>query len=116
MSVLVAHTGTDEGREAVRIAAAEAQLRGTALVIFDLDDSEVQVPEVTGEVRHARPESRDRDAVGALLDAVQSEGADLLVIGLRHRSAVGKFLLGSNAQQILLQATVPVLAVKPAAE
>ena len=38
--------------------------------------------------------------------------ADLIVIGLRKRTPVGKLIMGSNAQRILLDATCPVLAVK----
>jgi nucleotide-binding universal stress UspA family protein len=40
--------------------------------------------------------------------------AELLVIGLRHRNPVGKLLLGSASQRILLECPKPVLAVKPA--
>lgn len=36
--------------------------------------------------------------------------ADLLVIGLAKRSRVGKALLGSDAQSVMMHATCPVLA------
>ena len=47
-----------------------------------------------------------------LTRTAKEEDADLIVIGLRRRTPTGKFLLGSNAQEILLDADCPVLAVK----
>lgn len=35
------------------------------------------------------------------------------MIGLRRRTTVGKLILGTNAQRIMLDAPVPVLTVKP---
>lgn len=46
-----------------------------------------------------------------VLTTAEEYEADLIVIGLRRRTAVGKLLLGSNAQDILLNAPCPVLAV-----
>lgn len=45
----------------------------------------------------------------------RSENADLIVIGMRRRSLVGKAILGSVAQDVLMNAPCPVLAVRPTA-
>jgi nucleotide-binding universal stress UspA family protein len=47
-----------------------------------------------------------------LIGIAEEVSAELIVIGLRRRSPVGKLILGSNAQRILLEAKCPVLAVK----
>jgi len=43
---------------------------------------------------------------------VREVDASRLVIGMRHRTPVGKMLMGSTAQQLLLDCPCPVLAVK----
>ena len=53
------------------------------------------------------------DTAEELLKAMDRPEAELLVIGIRHRSPVGKLLLGSISQQLLLECPKPVLAVKP---
>jgi nucleotide-binding universal stress UspA family protein len=52
------------------------------------------------------------DGPDALIEASHAQDTDMIVIGIRKRSQVGKLLLGSDAQRILLEATCPVLAVK----
>ena len=44
--------------------------------------------------------------------AADETSADVLVIGVRRRSPVGKLVMGSVAQTILLDADYPVLAVR----
>jgi nucleotide-binding universal stress UspA family protein len=47
-----------------------------------------------------------------VLQQVADWGADLIVIGTHGRRGVGRLLLGSDAEQILRTATVPVLLVR----
>lgn len=124
MAVVVGYVPTKEGAAALRRAASEAVVRGTPLVVLDSarSDGEDQTPDaraqlealaeedVSYEVRTVAP---GQDATDELLRIAEDESADLLVIGLRRRSPVGKLILGANAQRILLDAACPVLAVKP---
>ncbi|MEW1982074.1 universal stress protein [Citricoccus sp. NPDC079358] len=125
MSVLVGRTGSPEGRAAVDFAGAEATRRGEDLIIFDLDGGEggsgasdsvaglADHPALAGlAITHRQPDARGRDAAGDLLDVAEELNASVIVVGIKHRSPVGKLLLGSNAQEILLGASVPVIAVK----
>ena len=131
-TIVVGYVPKPEGRAALERAAEEARLRGMRLVVvnshrggrgFDESDaveSEAQLEEIDTLLRDAGVEHEVRQLVRGLdpaddLTNVASEtGADLIVIGLRRRSAVGKLILGSNAQRILLDASCPVLAVKAA--
>jgi nucleotide-binding universal stress UspA family protein len=53
-----------------------------------------------------------QESAEELIRIAETTDADFIVIGLRRRSPVGKLLLGSNAQRVLLDAACPVLAVK----
>lgn len=114
MTVLVAHLATSESAAALRAGVEEARRRGEDLLVMDLEDHGVtleETPDVQVVVERCDP--RQRDKVGGLLDAANRLDASVIVIGVRHRSATGKLLFGSIAQQILLDSTTPVLAVKP---
>lgn len=129
MSVVVGYVSTPEGEAALTVAVAEARSRAVPLVVilserghrFGTEPTELQSQ--ADEVRRRLDEvglpydvrltSRGRDVAEDIIAAAADEGGDLIVIGLRRRSPVGKLLLGSNAQRILLDAPCPVLAVKP---
>jgi nucleotide-binding universal stress UspA family protein len=129
VSIVVGYIPTREGRAALRRAAAEAELRKAELLVvnsdsgksFDPDETlrfETALESLRGRLVQAGVNVEVRQLVGGkepaedLIEAAESTHAELIVIGLRRRTPVGKLILGSNAQRILLDATCPVLAVK----
>jgi len=131
MSIAVAHSDSEEGRSALLHAAGEAALMKTDLVVLHLVDGPDPAPghpeleRIHAHIRTAladggapkvewtvRTTSEGGDLAGALVDLLTETGAELLVMGSRKRSPVGKFLLGSTVQRVVLDAPVPVLVVK----
>jgi nucleotide-binding universal stress UspA family protein len=130
VAVVVGYVPTPEGRAALRRAAEEAGLRGTRLVVInsnrggrELDGAEALRYEEelagvrtqldqAGVAHEVRQLVRGLEPAEDLIAVAEEVDADLIVIGLRRRSPVGKLILGSNAQRILLDAPCPVLAVK----
>lgn len=114
--IVVGYSSRPEGRAALRRALAEAALRDAELVVLhgpedDLDELAADL--ATAGVRHRLKAMQDANDAGEdLVELADETGAAFIVIGLRRRSPVGKLLLGSNAQRVLLDASCPVLAVK----
>jgi nucleotide-binding universal stress UspA family protein len=116
MTVLVAVGDSREGQAALDAAIAEAQKLNTGLVVLNLSLSPLQLPSIPDglDVRTAeRHGAEDRDPVDAVLDEIANDKAiERLVIGIKRRRPIGKVLLGSISQRILLEAEIPILAVK----
>ncbi len=130
MAVVVGYVPTAEGRAALEQAARECRLRNTRLVVINSSRGGNALSAV-----EAARSAEELEALGARLDAeglehevrqlvrglepaedliavAEEVSADVIVIGLRRRRPVGKLILGSNAQRVLLDAPCPVLAVK----
>ncbi|KAA9393289.1 universal stress protein [Kocuria coralli] len=115
MTVVVARSSTPESEAALAAGLVEAKRRGEDAIVFHLDGDrqETEPQQIDGvSVTHRFPQARGRDATGDLLDVAEEVDASLIVVGIKHRSPVGKLFLGSSAQQLLLEAAAPVLAVK----
>lgn len=127
-AVVVSYIPSAAGRAALARGITEAHLRGARLVVVNTTRGDALVDEhyLQGEARDSlvaeleqagvpaelRQISDGRD-IAEVLDAVASEeDAELIVLGLRRRSAVGKLILGSAASRILLTVPHPVLSVK----
>lgn len=130
MTIVVGYTPTPVGRAALTTAIAEARKSDRPLVVVNtsrgdaLDDPAFAQPadldwvratlEEAGVTFTIRQEVRGREAADELIDVLEEVGAELCVIGIRRRSAVGKMVLGSNAHRILMDSPCPVLTVRAA--
>ena len=129
MTVAVAHQVSATSRKALVEAVREAGYRGTDLAVLhvvesiDADNKEAYRLGVSDEIEKVvgtgppiswklHLVTAQGDLGDALLELVAAVDADLLVIGARRRSPMGKALMGSVAQTVILEANLPVLVVK----
>jgi nucleotide-binding universal stress UspA family protein len=131
-TIVVGYVPSPEGEAALDRAVDEAMLRGSSLLVVNsqrggrtadyeemaLTNEQVQVIHdrlhAAGIEHDVRGLIRGNDPADDLVAIAEEVSAEMIVIGLRKRTPVGKLIMGSNAQRILLDATCPVLAVKRA--
>ena len=128
MTVLVGYIPNPEGLAALDAATEAARQRGQRLVVVNTGDggdyssplfaTGEDVDAIDAHLSGAGVEHEIRrpvdgaPAASAILSVAAETGAELIVIGIRRRSPVGKLLLGSTAQRVLLEADCDVLAVR----
>ncbi len=120
-TVVVGYVPKPEGEAALDKAIEEARLRGSELIVVHSRRDRDEEPDLTGArakldqsgIKYdVRVLVRGFEAAEDLASVAEASDAELIVIGLRRRTPVGKLILGSNAQRVLLDAHCPVLAVK----
>ena len=121
-TVVVGFVPKPEGAAALTAGIREARLRQAKLVVVnshrggqefdgaksqqaedDLEAIRAQLDE-SGLSYEVRQLVRGFEPAEDLISIAEANQAELLVIGLRRRSPVGKLILGSNAQRVLLDA------------
>jgi nucleotide-binding universal stress UspA family protein len=128
MTVVVGYVPSPQGEAALAFAIEEARIRNTSLIVVNsgrgesvIDEQFAQTEqlasarqkvEAEGLEWHLRHPVRGTNGAHEVLEAAEQSDATLIVIGTRKRSPVGKLLLGSDAQEILMHADCPVVAVK----
>ena len=128
MTILVAYVPRPEGRAALDKGIEIATRRNERLVVVNAGPGGRQEdPSIVNGYEAERVEERlatlpieaefkqfvrGKSTIEEIEEMVAALQVSVLVIGLRKRSPVGKLLLGSMAQEILLNVACPVLAVK----
>jgi len=132
MSIVVGYVPAPRGQAALDAAIDEARRRSTDVVVVHsfhggtregsdeilATDEELEEIgkrlEAEGIAHSIHDYVRGNSPAKDLVLAAAEFDAELIVIGIRRRTAAGKFLLGSNAHDILMDAECPVLTVKAA--
>ena len=125
--ILLAYVPSATSEAAFAFAVEEAELRGASLLV--LASERAPAPrkargvtdhrplqerlEETGLAFELRTVPKRDDPADDILDAVEHDDVDLVILGIRKRTPIGKILLGSTSQRVAIEAPVPVVMVKP---
>ena len=132
VTITIAYIPTAEGNAALAAALQEAQRRSSRVVVLTVlrpadaaatepFSEEQSLDAIVAEFAASGVETDVRqlpagtDVADAVVAVVSETASELVVIGLRRRTAIGKLIIGSTSQRILLGVDCPVLAVKATA-
>ncbi|WP_109471680.1 universal stress protein [Ornithinimicrobium cavernae] len=125
--VVLAHSPNQSAGAAFEAAVRQAGWRGARLVILNASTGESLVDphharpsdlaDMTGRAGEAGVDAVVEQPIGPdvatiILDRADALGAELIVLATRHRSSIGKLIMGSTAQRVLMEADAEVLLVK----
>ncbi|WP_114854047.1 universal stress protein [Brachybacterium sp. YJGR34] len=126
-TVLLAYVPGPTSDAALAYAVEEARRRGASLLVLaserrhdpraprgDVDPRplDARLAETGLEVDLRTVPRRD-DPADDILEAIEAEDVDVAVLGIRRRTPIGKILLGSTSQRVVMESPVPVVLVKP---
>ncbi|MGB9498374.1 MAG: universal stress protein [Dissulfuribacterales bacterium] len=133
MKILVGYNATDGGTEGLKLALQHAQAFNAEVILLaslmigdeghafksnTMDDAKQRVAEAKKSFEAAgiacRTEIlvRGRSPGEDIVQYAKENQIDLIIIGVRIRSRLGKVLLGSTAQYVIIEAPCPVLTFK----
>ncbi len=129
MKILVGYDGSDLAKKALQLAEQHAAAFGAEVIhvlhskVTDLPAKQHKLDEqdmdevrrsvnVEGCLCETHLMIRNMEPGPHLVKFAQEHAIDEIIIGVRQRSKVGKFIMGSTAQHVILEAPCPVVSVK----
>jgi nucleotide-binding universal stress UspA family protein len=128
MVIVIGFIPDQYGEAALAHGLDEATRRQTGIVVVNTTKGDALVDKrylgaegkvtleqrlVDSGVEHEVRQTMGRDIADEILAVAADVDADAIVIGIRQRSPVGKLIMGSVAQRVIIDAACPVIAVKP---
>ena len=130
MKILVGYDGTNAAKEALNLAKDHAKVFGAEVDVVTTmhSGSESQSKEIEDAERGLEWAQalfdentipckthlliRGLSAGEDLVDFAKENNINEMIVGVKRRSKVGKLLMGSTAQYVILNAPCPVVSVK----
>lgn len=127
MKILLPYVPAPTSEASFAYAVKAAKETGASLVV--LASEEGLDPKKAAKVKDRRPLKERLEETGVpfelgtvpkrddpaedILRAAFDEEVDLIVIGMRHRTPIGRILFGDTSYRIIMESPVPVVCVKP---
>jgi nucleotide-binding universal stress UspA family protein len=130
MRIMVCYDGSNVSKDALMLAREHAKAFNAKVDIVTsmLKGTQYQLPEIEKD-EHDLDYAKtlfEKDGIACethllirgltpgedLVQFAKENSIDEIIIGVKRRSKVGKFLLGSTAQYVVLEAECPVVTVK----
>ncbi|MGP9695432.1 universal stress protein [Brachybacterium sp. AOP25-B2-12] len=127
MKILLAYVPSATSEAALAYTLQEAKDRDASVLVLA---SQRGAPAKAAGVTDQRPLSERLEESGVdhelrlvpkrddpaddILRAIEREDVDLVVLGIRKRTPIGKIILGSTSLRVIMESPVPVVCVKPA--
>ena len=130
MKILVGYDGTSAAKEALNLAKMHAKTFGATVDVVTsmekgTEDQREDIEQAERGLEWAKSLFHENDiecnthllirgmAPGEdIVEFAKENEVDEIIVGVKRRSKVGKLLMGSTAQYVILQAACPVVSVK----
>ena len=130
MKIMVGYDGTEAAKDALELAkkhakAFDAEIHLVTSMTKGTDTKLASIEKIEASLQYAKDSVEEENipcqqhllirgltAGEDLVEYVRENGIDAVFVGIHQRSKIGKLLMGSTAQYIILEAPCPVISIR----